>query len=138
MILRFFHLVVVVGLIAAAVAVYEVKYQSTYDAQRAAKLRAEIRSEQERIAALQAQWSQLTAPARIQDLATRHLGMKPLAVLQADMINGAKLLRWQGQIGELKPCYFADIVAVPGNPLENITVVEHVSFVMKDGVIVRR
>jgi cell division protein FtsL len=81
-ILRFFHLVVVVGLIAAAVAVYEVKYQSTYDAQRAAKLRAEIRSEQERIAALQAQWSQLTAPARIQDLATRHLGMKPLAVTQ--------------------------------------------------------
>jgi imidazolonepropionase-like amidohydrolase len=64
-------------------------------------------------------------------------GMKPLAVLQADMINGAKLLGWQGQIGELKPGYLADIIAVPGNPLEDITVVEHVSFVMKGGVIVR-
>jgi imidazolonepropionase-like amidohydrolase len=60
-------------------------------------------------------------------------GMKPLAVLQADMINGAKLLGWEGQIGELKPGYFADIVAVPGNPLDDITAVEHVSFVMKGG-----
>ncbi len=40
-------------------------------------------------------------------------GMKPLAVLQADMINGAKLLGWGGQIGALKPGYYADIVAVP-------------------------
>ena len=65
-------------------------------------------------------------------------GMKPLAVLQADMINGAKLLGWEGRIGELKPGYFADIVAVPGNPLEDITAVERVSFVMKDGAIVRQ
>ena len=65
-------------------------------------------------------------------------GMKPLAVLQADMLNGAKLLGWQGQIGELKPGYFADIVAVPGNPLEDISVVEHVSFVMKGGAILRQ
>jgi imidazolonepropionase-like amidohydrolase len=65
-------------------------------------------------------------------------GMKPLAVLQADMINGAKLLGWAGQTGELKPGYYADIVAVPGNPLDDISVVEHVSFVMKNGEIVRR
>jgi hypothetical protein len=58
-------------------------------------------------------------------------GMKPLAVLQADLIEGAKLLGWDDQIGQLKPGYFADIVAVPGNPLEDITAVEHVSFVMK-------
>jgi imidazolonepropionase-like amidohydrolase len=64
-------------------------------------------------------------------------GMMPLAVLQADMINGAKLLRWEGQIGELKPGYYADIVTVPGNPLEDISVVEHVSFVMKNGVVVK-
>jgi imidazolonepropionase-like amidohydrolase len=64
-------------------------------------------------------------------------GMKPLAVLQADMIEGAKLLGWQGQIGELKPGYFADVIAVPGNPLEDITAVEHVSFVMKAGAVVR-
>jgi imidazolonepropionase-like amidohydrolase len=65
-------------------------------------------------------------------------GMKPLAVLQADMIEGARLLGWQGQIGELKPGYFADIVAVPGNPLEDISAVEHVSFVMKGGTVVRQ
>jgi imidazolonepropionase-like amidohydrolase len=64
-------------------------------------------------------------------------GMTPLAVLQADLINGAKLLGWEGQIGELKAGYFADIIAVPGNPLNDITVVKHVSFVMKDGRIER-
>ena len=48
-------------------------------------------------------------------------GMKPLAVLQADLINGAKLLGWEGQIGQLKPGYFADIIAVQGNPLDNIS-----------------
>ncbi|HEX3912460.1 MAG TPA: amidohydrolase family protein [Steroidobacteraceae bacterium] len=64
-------------------------------------------------------------------------GMKPLAVLQADMINGARLLGWAGQIGELKPGYFADIVAVPGSPLDDMAVVEHVSFVMKNGTVVR-
>jgi imidazolonepropionase-like amidohydrolase len=53
------------------------------------------------------------------------------------MINGAKLLGWEGQIGQLKPGYFADIVAVPGNPLDDITAVERVSFVMKGGAIVR-
>jgi imidazolonepropionase-like amidohydrolase len=62
-------------------------------------------------------------------------GMTPLAVLQADMLNGARLLGWDGQIGELKPGYYADIVAVPGNPLEDIRSVEHVSFVMKGGRI---
>jgi imidazolonepropionase-like amidohydrolase len=64
-------------------------------------------------------------------------GMKPLAVLQADLINGAKLLGWGGQIGELKPGYYADIIAVPGNPLDDISVCEHVSFVMKNGQVLR-
>jgi imidazolonepropionase-like amidohydrolase len=65
-------------------------------------------------------------------------GMMPLAALQADLINGAKLLGWQGQIGKLKTGYFADIVAVPGNPLDDISTVEHVSFVMKGGVVLRQ
>ena len=65
-------------------------------------------------------------------------GMTPLAVLQADMINGAKVLGWQYQIGQLKPGYFADVVAVPGNPLSDITAVEHVSFVMKNGAVIRQ
>lgn len=75
--------------------------------------------------------------ARELDLMVQY-GMRPLAVLQADLINGAKLLGWGGQIGELKPGYLADIIAVPGNPLEDITATEHVSFVMKGGVIARQ
>jgi imidazolonepropionase-like amidohydrolase len=64
-------------------------------------------------------------------------GMTPVAVLQADLLNGAKLLGWEGQIGELKVGYFADIIAVPGNPLDDISVVKRVSFVMKDGKVER-
>lgn len=64
-------------------------------------------------------------------------GMTPLAVLQADLIHGAKLLGWEGQIGELKPGYLADIIAVPGNPLADISALKHVSFVMKGGVIAK-
>jgi imidazolonepropionase-like amidohydrolase len=62
-------------------------------------------------------------------------GMKPLMVLQADMLNGARVLGWEGQIGLLKAGYYADIIAVPGSPLEDMSVVERVSFVMKGGVI---
>ncbi len=65
-------------------------------------------------------------------------GMTPLAVLQADYLNGAQILRWRGQIGELKAGYYADVIAVPGDPLEDITAVERVAFVMKGGVVVRR
>ena len=65
-------------------------------------------------------------------------GMTPLAVLQADMLNGAKLLGWAGSIGQLKPGFDADIVAVPGNPLDDISAVEHVKFVMKGGEVVRQ
>jgi imidazolonepropionase-like amidohydrolase len=64
-------------------------------------------------------------------------GMTPLAVLQADLLNGAKLLGWANQIGQLKPGYYADIVAVPGSPLDDITAVERVTFVMKNGVVER-
>lgn len=65
-------------------------------------------------------------------------GMKPVEALQAGLLNGAKLLGWQNEIGELKPGYFADVIAVPGNPLEDIAAVTRVSFVMKGGVIYRR
>jgi imidazolonepropionase-like amidohydrolase len=75
--------------------------------------------------------------ARELELMVRY-GMKPLAVLQADMIHGAKLLGWGEEIGQLKPGYLADVIAVVGNPLEDISAVEHVSFVMKGGVVVRQ
>src|SRR5580704_4814932 len=58
-------------------------------------------------------------------------GMSPLAAIQAGTLNGAKLLAWENQIGNLKPGYAADIVAVPGNPLDDISLLEKVTFVMK-------
>jgi imidazolonepropionase-like amidohydrolase len=65
-------------------------------------------------------------------------GMKPLDALQADLVNGAKLLAWPNEIGALKPGYWADVIAVPGNPLEDISVLQRVSFVMKGGVVYRK
>ncbi len=59
-------------------------------------------------------------------------------MLQADYLNGAQILRWRGQIGELKTGNYADVIAVAGNPLEDITAVERVAFVMKGGVVVRK
>jgi imidazolonepropionase-like amidohydrolase len=65
-------------------------------------------------------------------------GMKPLEALQAGLRNGAKLLGWPKEIGALKVGYFADVIAVPGNPLEDIGVLTQVAFVMKGGVIYRK
>ena len=65
-------------------------------------------------------------------------GMTPLAVMQADLLNGAKLLGWDGQIGVLEPGFLADVIAVPGDPFEDISVLGNVSFVMKGGVIYKR
>jgi imidazolonepropionase-like amidohydrolase len=65
-------------------------------------------------------------------------GMTPLATLRADLLNGAKLLGWDGQIGALEPGYFADIIAVAGNPLEDVSTLKNVSFVMKAGVIYKK
>jgi imidazolonepropionase-like amidohydrolase len=65
-------------------------------------------------------------------------GMTPVAVLQADYLNGARILTWQDSVGQLKAGYYADVIAVPGNPLEDITAVERVGFVMKGGVVYRK
>jgi imidazolonepropionase-like amidohydrolase len=62
-------------------------------------------------------------------------GMTPKAVLDAEYLNNARILMSQNDIGQLKPGYFADVVAVPGNPLTDITALEHVQFVMKGGVV---
>jgi imidazolonepropionase-like amidohydrolase len=64
-------------------------------------------------------------------------GMTPLAALQAGTLNGARLLGWQGQIGALKPGYLADVIAVPGDPLEDISVLKKANFVMKGGTVYR-
>jgi cell division protein FtsL len=78
--LRGLNLLAVGGLVAAAVVVYDVKYSATYEAQKVARLNNEIGLERETIAALKAEWSVLSAPDRIQRLASKYLGMKPLPV----------------------------------------------------------
>lgn len=65
-------------------------------------------------------------------------GMTPLATLQASILNGAKLLGWEGAIGVLKSGYYADVIAVPGNPLQDISAVQKVTFVMKNGTVYKR
>jgi len=65
-------------------------------------------------------------------------GMTPLAALQAGTLHGAKLLGWEGQVGALKNGYLADVIAVVGNPLEDITALQNVAFVMKGGTVFRR
>jgi imidazolonepropionase-like amidohydrolase len=65
-------------------------------------------------------------------------GMTALGAIQAGTLNGAKLLGWQGQIGALKPGYMADVIAVPGDPLADITALQKVGFVMKGGVVYRK
>ena len=65
-------------------------------------------------------------------------GMSPLAVLQADLLNGAKLLGLDGQIGALEAGYLADVIAVPGDPLQDIGVLQSVSLVMKGGVVYKK
>ena len=63
------------------------------------------------------------------------LGMKPAAALKAGTSADADLLGLADKVGTLEANKFADIVAVPGNPLQNIRQTEHVFFVMKEGVI---
>ncbi len=65
-------------------------------------------------------------------------GMAPLAVLQADLLNGAKLLGWAGQIGSLESGYLADVIAVSGDPLQDISSVTKVEFVMKGGIVYKK
>jgi cell division protein FtsL len=86
--LRILHLLVIGCLVSAAVVLYQVKYESTAHVQRIAKLRAEMRAEQDRIAWLRAEWHRLSSPDRIQDLAQRHLSMAASGVVALDEIKG--------------------------------------------------
>ena len=65
-------------------------------------------------------------------------GMTPLQSIQAGTLNGARLLGWGKDIGTLKAGYLADVIAVPGNPLDDISVLKKVAFVMKGGVVYKR
>lgn len=62
-------------------------------------------------------------------------GLSPIQAIQAATINAADLLDWKDKIGSITNGKLADIIAVEGNPLENITSLEKVKFVMKDGIV---
>jgi imidazolonepropionase-like amidohydrolase len=64
-------------------------------------------------------------------------GMTPLEALQAATINGATLLSLDKDMGTIEPGKYADLVAVSGDPLTDITVMEHVGWVMKGGTVVK-
>ncbi len=64
-------------------------------------------------------------------------GMPAADALRADLLNGANLLGWQGKIGQLKPAFYADIIAVDGDPLQDISSLKRVRFVMKNGTVYR-
>jgi hypothetical protein len=87
MIVRFLHLAVVAALIVAAVYVYKIKFESTMRAAEAARLAAEIKREQDAIAALRAEWAQLENPTRIQGLVERHLSLRMLDPTQIDRLD---------------------------------------------------
>ncbi len=84
--IRILNFVSVIALLAAAGAVYHVKYSSAFEAQKIAKLRGEIRYERDRIATLNAEWARRTAPDRIQSQAEHHLDMQPLDVERMDTL----------------------------------------------------
>jgi cell division protein FtsL len=82
--MRILHLFVIVALVVAAAYVYDIKFEATMQAERLSKLRGEIRRERDAVAALRAEWAKLTAPERIQDIAQRHLPLRPLDQYQID------------------------------------------------------
>ncbi len=63
------------------------------------------------------------------------LGMTPLAAIQAGTINAADLLGWNDRAGALEPGKWADVIAVDGDPTKDVTILEHVKFVMKGGAV---
>ena len=65
-------------------------------------------------------------------------GLTPMEAIQAGTRVGAELLQWDDRLGTIESGKLADIIAVPGNPLEDLSALERVSFVMIGGKIVKR
>lgn len=76
--------------------------------------------------------------AALRDLRALHdEGMPNIDVIRCATINGAELLGWSSAVGETAPGKFADIIALSADPLEDVTSLEHVDFVMKGAAVVR-
>ena len=64
-------------------------------------------------------------------------GMTPLQAIRSATTSAAELLGWSDKVGSLSPGHYADIVAVHGDPLADVSTLEHVAFVMKGGQVVK-
>ena len=64
-------------------------------------------------------------------------GMTPMQAIQCATTSAADLMGWADRIGRIAPGYYADIVAVEGDPLKDVTTLQHMAFVMKGGEIYR-
>jgi cell division protein FtsL len=84
---RIIHFLVVGMLVFAAAYVYRIKMESTSRVERVQRLNAEIREQRDAIAVLRAEWAKLDAPLRLQAMAERHLGLKPIAANQYDQLK---------------------------------------------------
>jgi imidazolonepropionase-like amidohydrolase len=69
--------------------------------------------------------------------ALQKAGMPPIDIVRAVTTNAADMLGWQGRVGAIEPGAFADLVAVAGDPIADVTELERVGFVMKNGQVVR-
>jgi imidazolonepropionase-like amidohydrolase len=67
----------------------------------------------------------------------RH-GLPPADTLRAATVNAAELMGWQDRVGAIEPGKFADLIAVEGDPLVDITILQRVKFVMKEGTVVKK
>jgi hypothetical protein len=85
--MRIIHLFVVGMLIFAAAYVYRIKMESTSRVERVQRLNAEIREQRDAIAVARAEWARLDAPLRLQGLAERHLGLRPVVATQYDQLK---------------------------------------------------
>jgi len=89
--MRLVHILVIAALISAATYVYKIKFDSTLQAERVAKLNNELRHEHDVIANLRAEWARLQTPNRIQGLAERHLKLQPMQTNQFDTFDNLPL-----------------------------------------------
>jgi imidazolonepropionase-like amidohydrolase len=63
--------------------------------------------------------------------------MPPLEVIRAATLNAAELMSWQDRVGAIEAEKYADLIAVEGDPLTDIAVLQQVKFVMKGGMVVK-
>ena len=85
--MRILNILVIAALILAASVVYKIKFDSTLQAERVAKLRNQLRHERDAVASLRAEWARLQTPARVQGLAERHLNLQPMQTSQFDTFD---------------------------------------------------